>query len=297
MDKTIVVAGATGNLGEKVCANLVKNGANVKALVRPESDPEKSKILMALGVQVIKVNLDDHHALVQACRGASCVVSILAGLHEVIVMAQSQLLDSAIEAGVSRFIPSDFSIDFTQIPKNENRNFDLRKEFQRYLETKPINATSIFIGAFTYNLSYNTPLLNIQEKTIGYYGNKADWKNDFTTVEDTAAYTAAVALDDQTPRFLRIASFQVSPNDLVDICQKQFGEKFRLVNMGSMEDFSSYNKILRASDPEGEKQLYPMWQQAQYIYSMFAAHHTNLDNGRYPNLTWSSFEKTMKHQS
>jgi len=41
------------------------------------------------------------------------VVSALAGLRDVIVETQAALLDAAIKARVPRFIPSDFSIDFT----------------------------------------------------------------------------------------------------------------------------------------------------------------------------------------
>ncbi|WP_460836694.1 NmrA family NAD(P)-binding protein, partial [Massilia agri] len=41
MKNTIVVAGATGNLGYRIAAQLIKNGAHVKAIVRSSSDPEK----------------------------------------------------------------------------------------------------------------------------------------------------------------------------------------------------------------------------------------------------------------
>ena len=59
-------------------------------------------------------------------------------------------------------------------------------------------------------------MFNVKEKTIAYYGDKADWKIDFTTMDETAAFTAEVALDDAAPQKLYIASFQVSANDLVD---------------------------------------------------------------------------------
>jgi len=61
-------------------------------------------------------------------------VSALAGLRDVIVEAQTVLLDAAIKAGVPRFIPSDDSIDFTKFPAGENRNLDLRREFHQRLD-------------------------------------------------------------------------------------------------------------------------------------------------------------------
>jgi hypothetical protein len=135
----------------------------------------------------------------------------LAGLHEVIVKTQTSLLNAAVTAGVPRFIPSDFSTDFTTMPAGENRNFDLRKEFHSILDQSPIQATSIFNGAFADILRYNTPLFNVPQKIIAYYEGKEDWKIDFTTMDDTAAFTAMAAIDESAPRSLRMASFRVSP--------------------------------------------------------------------------------------
>ena len=56
------------------------------------------------------------------------MVSSLAGLRKVIIDAQKVLLDAAIAAGVPRFIPSDYSLDFTRFSDGENRNLDLRRE-------------------------------------------------------------------------------------------------------------------------------------------------------------------------
>jgi hypothetical protein len=296
MNTTILVAGATGNLGEKVCRELIKKGANVKALVRAESEPAKIEALQRMGVSTIQADFADASSLVSACSGVSCVVSTLAGLQDVIVTAQSQLLDAAVQAGVPRFIPSDFCTDYTQLSEGDNRNFDLRKAFQKEVDNSAIKATSIFNGAFSYVLQYGIPLLNPKDKTIAYYEGKADWKIDFTTLDDTAAFTAAAALDDTTPRYLRIASFQVSPHDLVTLSQQFYGQPFQMVNGGTMESFLAYNQKSRAEHPQGEEELYPKWQQAQYLYSMFAAHHSGLDNSRYPDLSWSSAAEAIKQK-
>jgi NAD(P)-dependent dehydrogenase (short-subunit alcohol dehydrogenase family) len=293
MENTIVVAGATGNLGERICKELIKRGAHVKAIVRSSSDPQKVENLKKLGVEIVTVNQFTTEELTPACQGALCVVSAVTGLRDVIVDAQLQLLNAAVAAGVPHFIPSDFSSDFTNIPKGENRNFDFRKEFQAHIDSSPINATSIFNGCFADILRYNTPLFNVKDQTVAYYDDKADWEIDFTTMDDTAKFTSAAALDVTAPRSLKIASFRVSPKDLVALSEKNKGKKFELVNMGSMEGFSAYNKIQRAQDPAGENQLYPRWQQAQYMYSMFLAHHATLDNNRYADLQWSKVEENI----
>ena len=50
-----------------------------------------------------------------------------------IIDAQKVLLEGAIVAGVPRFIPSDYSLDFTKFIDGENRNLDLRRAFNIYI--------------------------------------------------------------------------------------------------------------------------------------------------------------------
>ena len=290
MKKIVLVAGATGDLGGRIVKALVKQNAEVRAIVRNGSDAKKIEDLEAIGVKVYKVDMSDVSKIAEACKDVGCVVSALAGLRNVIVDVQLNLLNGAIQASVPRFIPSDFATDFTQIPEGENRNFDLRKEFKEHLDKSNIRATSVFNGAFADILRYNTPLFDTKNKTIVFYDDKKDWKVDFTTMDETAEFTALVALDADAPRDLRIASFRVSPNDLVRLSEQHKGEKYQLVDKGSLEDFSESLKVWRVSDPAGEENLYSKWQQAQYLHSMFYAHHTSFDNKRYPNLKWSSVE-------
>ena len=220
------------------------------------------------------------------------MVSALQGLHPVVVEAQSVLLEAAVAAGVPRFIPSDFSTDFTHLPVGENRNFDLRREFHKRLDVAPVASTSLFIGAFAEILTYNIPLLDLKKKVVGYWEDP-DWRIDFTTMDDTAGYTAAAALDSAAPRALKIASFQVSPRDLVTFTEETLQTPFTFVRLGSLEDLRLYNKRERAAHPEGENELYPSWQQSQYMQSMFSTHHQSLDNARYSDVSWTKLQDVI----
>jgi nucleoside-diphosphate-sugar epimerase len=294
MKKSILIAGATGNLGNRICRELLKKGAEVSAIVRSSTDPEKIENLKKMGLQVYTVDFDNVDEIAKVCTGKNCVVSALAGLDDVIVDLQMKVLDGAIKAGVPRFIPSDFCTDYNGLVPGENRNFDLRRVFKSYLDGTSMKASSIFNGAFADILKYNTPVLNLKDKSIGYWGEKSDWKLDFTTMDDTAAFTAEVALDDDAPRDLQIASFQISPEELWAEIKEATGQEFRIHQLSSLEDFAQIIKKQRADNPAGENELYAKWQQSQYMYSMFSTHHRKLDNDRYENLTWSTGSAYIK---
>jgi nucleoside-diphosphate-sugar epimerase len=193
-NKVIVLAGATGHLGGLVAKSLRARGARVRAIVRPDAAPGKALQLRQLGITVAEADYDNPATLSLACDGAACVVSALAGLRDVIVDAQTALLNAAVSAHVPRFIPSDFAIDFYKMPDGNNRNLDLRREFSTRLDAAPIAATSILSGMFTHMLAGQAPFIVFGMHRVAYWEN-ADQLMDFTTIEDTAEFTAAAALD------------------------------------------------------------------------------------------------------
>lgn len=294
MKKIILVAGATGNLGSRICRELIERNAAVIAVVRAESDLEKMEDLLKIGVSIVPVDFNNIDEIASACKDVNCVVSAVAGLGDVVVDLQKNILDGAIKAGVQRFIPSDFCTDYNSLVPGENRNFDLRREFKTYLDGTAIQASSVFNGAFADILKYNTPVLNLKNNTIGYWSGKSEWKLDFTTMDNTAAFTAEVALDDEAPRDLHIASFQISPSVLSIEVQQISNAQFAVHDMGPMEEFAQFIKKQREDNPAGETELYAKWQQSQYLYSMFSTHHNTLSNSRYPNLTWTTAATYLK---
>ena len=287
-DSTIVVAGATGNLGGRIVRALLERGASVKALVRHGSAREKLERLQELGVTIVSVDFSSTSELTTACSRAFCVVSALSGLREVIVETQTVLLDAAIKAGVPRFIPSDYSIDFIKLPTGGNRNLDLRRDFHQRLDKASIRATTIFNGAFAEMLTGQMTLILFKRRRVLYWGD-ADQRMDFTTMDDTAAFTTSAALDPSTPRFLRIAGDQLSARELAAVASDVTGKKFRLFRAGGLGLLGTLIKVARTVAP-GKKKLYPAWQGMQYMRNMFdgRAKLEPLDNNRYPSIRWTT---------
>ncbi|HEX6039198.1 NmrA family NAD(P)-binding protein [Longimicrobium sp.] len=287
-DKTVVLAGATGDLGGRIARALLARGATVRALARPGAAPDTVARLRGFGAEVATADYGDAAALRRACAGAACVVSALSGLREVIVDAQTRLLEAAVGAGVPRFIPSDFAIDFTKLPPGSNRNLDLRREFKQRLDGAPIAATSILCGAFMDMLTGVAPFILFKRRRVLVWQN-ADQRMDFTTKDDTAAFTAAAALDPSTPRILRIAGDTLSANDLAALMTDVSGQRYRLLRAGRLGLLRVLIRIARTVAPQpGE--VYPPWQGMQYMHDMFSGRGElhPLDNGRYPELRWTT---------
>lgn len=296
MKKIILVAGATGNLGLRIVKALVNKDAEIRVAVRSNSDIEKIKELENLGVKIYQVSSWNLEELKASCVSVSCVVSALAGLREVVIDAQKVLLDAAIAADVTRFIPSDYSLDFTKFLYGENRNLDLRREFHEYLDKTSITATSIFNGAFTELLIDEMPMILFKQKLILYWGNK-DYKLGFTTMDNTAEFAANVALDSNTPRYLRIAGDLISPREVKVVVSQVTGQKFRLFRPGGQRLLAIIIEIARKFAP-GEKELYPAWQGMQYMHNMIDERSkiAKLDNSRYQEIHWTTVKDFLfKH--
>ncbi|MEP9401737.1 NmrA family NAD(P)-binding protein [Sphingomonas silueang] len=288
-----MVAGATGDLGGRIVRAALARDVAVHALVRPDRMSAATMALAAAGAEVVPVDFADAAALARACRGAMCVVSALNGLGETILDAQTRLLDAAIGGGAARFLPSDFSIDYTALPTGTNRNFDLRRAFRTRLDTAPIPATSIFNGAFADMLNGEMPLIQRRLRRVLYWGD-ADARFALTTRDDVAAYTAAAALDPAAPRDLHIAGAQVSARDLAVLMTQVTGREYRLLRAGSLGTLSRMIATTRRLFPQ-RGAVFPAWQGMQYLHNMFdgRAPSAPVDNARY-DVVWTDLRDVVK---
>jgi nucleoside-diphosphate-sugar epimerase len=297
MAPIIILAGASGDLGIRIARALIARGAAVRALIRPNlSDADRTR-LMALGLTLIEADPTDVSAMAEAMQGAACVVSALNGLHEVIVERQSLLLDAAVQAGVPRFIPSDYSEDFTKTTPGDNRNLDLRREFMGRADRASIRVTSILNGAFMDMLGAEMPIIQPKIRRVLYWIS-AEQPMDFTTKDDVAAYVAAAALDDTTPRILRIAGDTLSARQIAKVLSERTGEPYQTLHAGNLGVLSAMIALAKRLAPQpGEP--FPAWQGMQYMRDMFTGKGklTPLDTDRYPDLTWTSVREHLSRKS
>ena len=142
-------------------------------------------------------------------------------------------------------------------------------------------------------LTGQAPIILFKWKRVLYWED-ADQRMDFTTIDDTAAFTAAAALDSSTPRFLRIAGEQITARGLVSAASEVTGEIFRLFRAGGLGRLQTMIRMGRAVFPASTA-LYPPWQGMQYLHNMFSGQAIldPLDNGRYPRARWTTVRDVL----
>jgi uncharacterized protein YbjT (DUF2867 family) len=256
----------------------------VRVTRRDGSNPERVARLRAEGAELVTADLSDEASLARACEGIDVVVSSVQGLREAIVDGQTRLLRAAEKARVARMIPSDYSVDFYKTTDGDNRNLDLRREFNRVLDASSVRGTSLLCGAFMDLLAMGA--FGPDPKTGVYkVWADADQLFDFTTTDDVAKYIAAVALDAGAGRVVRVAGDSVSPRGLAAIFENLRGIPVKIESAGSLDDLDRTIAHLRSVD-SAPTNPFPVWQQLQYHRDMVSGRGklAPLDNDRYPSV-------------
>lgn len=296
--KTILITGASGSIGGKIIHHLLKKEVSIRAVLRPQSDRKVVEGMKQQGIDVRELDMTNLAQMTEVCRGVDCVLSVLSGLNDVVNGVQKTLLDAAVAAGVPRFIPSDFSIDFRNLVKGRNRNLDFRKEFYEYVNRQPIQSTSIFTGALMDLIKTDMPLIMKKKNRILCWGNP-DQKMEFTHTDDIAAFTADVCLDDTSPRHLFIAGSVMSCNDFVSLLSTLTGTRYKLLRPGGIGLLNFAIGMTKLFKP-GKKELYPVWQGMQYMRDMMegrVALQTEYANNRYDPRPFKSVEVYLTEDS
>ena len=310
----IVVAGAQGNLGKLVCeallarARLTGQDVLVRGLVRKGRTPAQSLASAATStgtteprLVIESVDYDSDDDLRRVCAGAYCIVSTLQGLEEVIVGVQSRLLKVAIAHNVRRFIPSDFSGDFTKLPEGSHRNLDLRRRFHQAADAimrqsqAKIELTSIFQGGFTELLGSGWVLFDYKKRQVGYFGSP-DTMMEYTTWQNTAEFAAAALDSTATPRYLFIAGQRMTPREAQRVATQVTGVDFALKRVMPTWLLGSVIKLMKVFKPGKPDEVMPMWVAMQYGYcgALGLMSPARLDNDRYPGIQWTGVNEVIR---
>lgn len=289
---TVFVAGATGVLGRLIIDSLRRRDVQVRALVRP-GNPKGRQAFDDPAIEVVEGDIrDSTDRLTHALQGADVVVSAVQGDVEVVVDGQINLLRAAEKAGVPRWVPSDFSLDLYRLDYRDNDLIDLRKRTAEACRGSTVAPTSVLSGAFIEIV--NMPFyewIDWESGTFSYWGD-GDQPVDFSTIPDTAEWTAEAALDPAAAgRTVRVAGDVLTMKELHQAMERGSGRLLEARQLGSTEDLSAEIERRKAvaTDPF---EYIPL----QYTRAMVTGKGklNPLDNGRYPGVQPTGAEKYFR---
>lgn len=230
--QTVLLIGGTGNLGALIGRQLLKRGAKLRLLIRPAS---RNKVPVDLA-QAAEIVEDEQVAF----HGVTSVVSALQGGLGTIVDAQLRFLHAARDAGARRFIASDYSMNLFTVPEGENVSSDHRREFARRAQAErgEVEVVHVLNGAFLDRrvLFGFLGAANLKKREAYRWGDGNE-EMQFTTYDDTAAFTAAAALDKRpVPTQLFVAGDSLTFNQLVTEIEAGLGSSITVKSLGSFDD-------------------------------------------------------------
>jgi uncharacterized protein YbjT (DUF2867 family) len=159
---TVLVAGATGLLGNEICRQLRGGNFSVKALVRTSTDPVKIEQLTKLDVQVVQGDLRNKETLSPVLQGVKAVISTVScmpfsylpeenNIQKVDLEGVINLIDSAKAAGVQHFLYTSFSrqMDFDFPLRNAKRSVEqhLQKTGMAFTILRPSFFMELWLSA------------------------------------------------------------------------------------------------------------------------------------------------------
>ncbi|MGH3279351.1 MAG: NmrA family NAD(P)-binding protein [Trebonia sp.] len=290
---TVFVAGATGRLGRKVVDSLRRRDVQVRALVRPGNSEGLRAFDHDPAIEVFVGDIRDPvDRLARALQGADVVVSTVYGYGEVIIDGQVNLLRAAEKAGVSRWIPSDYSLALDRLDYGDNDLVDLRKKAGEAFRGSSVASTPILIGAYLEVV--HMPFfkwVDWDAGTFSYWGD-GEQPVDFSTYSDTAEWTAEVALDPSAAgRTVRLVGEVLTLKELHQAMERGSGRRLKSRHLGTTDELHAEIERLKAAGADLFDYL-PL----QYTLAMVTGKGKlhPLDNHRYSGVKPTSAEEHFR---
>lgn len=296
----ILIAGATGTLGQKLITAALSRGHKVRALARnPDKIP--SSLQSRLESFVTSQNYYDVPALERACTGVDAIVCAYNGLPELSVEGQLLLLRAAERAGVKKYVASSWNYDWRTLQIGQQESYDPFLCFHRHAELsssiKPVYMFTGVLAEVLFSTFFTTAYNGIwdrENKQLVTYGSGDEvWQ--VTSYADAAEYTIEVLQlpDIEKGGFFSTISFEHSTNELARIYGEVRGFEVPVKLKGSVEDL---RKIALDARKKGNVQRF--WEYIGLFYQLYSLDETwnlrSLDNDRFPEFKPTTLAQFLK---
>jgi len=242
----VAIAGATGNLGLPTVKAFLAAKYPVTVLTRAGSQ-SASKLPQDANLTVTEVDYESVSSLTSALKGIQVVVSTITTLA---IGAQKPLIDAAVAAGVTRFIPSEFGSNTVNPNAAALPVLKPKVETQEYLKEKVkenpnFSYTLVLTGPFLdYGLDTGFVLSPKQHKATVVDGGDVPFSA--TTLPSIAKALVGVVqhLDETKNRAVYVHDATLTQNQLIAATKKKDGKDWDITPVSSDDILkSSYEEL------------------------------------------------------
>ncbi|CAG5156590.1 uncharacterized protein ALTATR162_LOCUS4387 [Alternaria atra] len=238
MVTTVAIAGISSRLALFVTQSLLKRpDVQIRGSCRDINklpDELKSSPRITL-IQSGPYDTDNLRALI---RGSNVVICAYFANDETMLNAQKLLIDLCGEEGITRYIASDYTVDYRKLDWGDLPIKEPMKHVQTYLEGKPgVNGVHILVGLLMETFLDYFGIWDADKKKMRYWGS-GDEKWDLTSYQTAAEYIAAVALDANATGFLKFRGEHKSARELAADIESVYGIKPVMESRGALTDLA-----------------------------------------------------------
>ncbi|CZR42683.1 related to 2`-hydroxyisoflavone reductase [Fusarium proliferatum ET1] len=265
-----------GMLGTAILEQLVRSGYAVTLLSRDPSNIEG----VPSDVKVVQVDYSSKDSLVQALKGQDAAIATLGGAA---LAGQKLIIDASIEAGVKRYIPSDFG-SFTTDPKARDLPaIQVMAEIQGYLREKAnsgaLEYTIFSTGAFLEYVLASPFVADLKNHSMELY-DKGVHKFSSTSVSTIGkAITNALKVPDATKnRNLLIHEAVFTQAKILELAKKHSppGTQWTVTQVDAQEALDRGIELIN-SDPTNPHAAFPLIK-AAVLSGKYRAAYDTVDN-------------------
>jgi len=237
----ILIVGCSGNLGSFITREALKHHElNVSVMFHNLSNSKDLvEMVKNAGGKVFEGDIRKPETFKDITKGMHTVISALIGGDDVMIEGQTRLLEDAERSGVSRFVPSDYSLDIWNIPMGRHFFTDQRLKFKQRLDKSKVKGLH-----FTNGMFMQTYFWLVQKEGFRYWGD-INQKIDLTSEEDVAKFVIAAIKDKNRIGHVKISGAELSTKEIVELYNLILSKKETAKNMGSIEDLKKYVSELR----------------------------------------------------
>ena len=286
----ILVAGATGNLGQKMIDSLHSRAHQVRGLGRHPSKLDLSS-RKKLESFIRSDNYYDVPALDRACKGVDAVICVYTGIPELALEGQLLLLRAAERAGVKKYVASSWNYNWKDMQLGIHESYDpyicFRNQVELTSDLKPIYFFTGVLAEVLFSLPghggfspANNGVWDPERKTMDIWGTGEEiWH--WTTERDAAEFTAAVIERDDAAEggFWTLCSGSGTLEQIAKTYGKVRNREVIVQKKGNLEELRE--RALEARE-KGKRNMF--WPYIGWFYQLFTVDGTwslgELDNDK-----------------